>query len=232
MKKLVFLLSAACLMGTACTFAAMKAIDVPNQISYPVGWPAADSTVAAAFADQDIPETTTLYFWDESSSSYDEVYYLYGEWSDPNHVIHTAHAFYINSYDDSGTHTFYLHYSPLPSQPDYFDVTLTAGRWHFLSYAWDMGQKGCVLEQPWASQYYYLGWLYWPGNCVEDSVLTFSYNGSWSWLECNRFNDCSRKWDCTGDQLSPHFPDYWYALWFYNEQSTRTWRQYSTPGTE
>lgn len=232
MKKSVFLLSAACLVGAVCTFAATKAIEVPNEISYPVGWPAANNTVAAAFADQDIPETTTLYFWNENTSSYDEVYYLFGEWNLPNYVIRTAHAFYINSYDESGTHTFYLHHSPLPSQPNYFDVTLIPGRWHFLSYGWDMTKKGCVLEKPWASQYYSLGWLYWPGDCAVDSVLVFGYQGTWSWSQSDRFNECSRRWD-GADQLSPPFFDYWYAFWFNNTHATtRTWRQYSTPGTE
>lgn len=203
----------------------------PNE-PWPVGWPAATNTVGQAFANQVIPDGTMVYCYNEGNQSFDLITYDLGAWDNPSYLLRTGRAFYIRHTDPYG-HTFVLNYSPLPPEVEYLDIALSSGGWHFLSYGWDLPDKGCVLERPWDAYWPFVrGNLWWPGSCADDTVLTFNYDVPTQWNEWNRYSDCTRKWSPAPDLISPAFWDYWKPFWFYNNSSQRTWRQYPESETE
>jgi hypothetical protein len=205
----------------------------------PVGWPAQSAHIAIVFANQIIPEGTTIYSWSEASQNYIIVTYDFGEWSDPLHILQTARGFYIRT---PFPYEFTLNYTPLVGSV--YQVTMVPDKLYFLTYAWELGVdgfddpengEGYFLEIPWHSRYYVHPHLYWPGGCDEEQVL-WTLDGSYDHYNYV-YRPPSGQDPCTGmwgsiNMVPPYLASRWHQPFWYRNTTgfTKTWTMYSSPG--
>ena len=200
-------------------------IEVGANLNKPVGWCAAPASVSTIFANQTIPEGTILYYWNDALQQYTTITYDFGAWSNPSFQFSSGRGFYILS---PTNYTFTLNYSQRTDSS--FNIQMETGKWYWLTYAWNLGNGGSWLEEPWNSQYYGMyPHLNWPGGCNGDTVL-WTFDGTDDYHEYDRYAECSRKWYAP-DLLSPWFFSRWdQPFWYYNSTgSTRTWQQVNPP---
>jgi hypothetical protein len=216
------------------TIAATKQFLVEGEIAF--GWPAQDSTVDQIFANQSVPNSTTVYVWNVQSQSWDTTRFddIDNAWLPSNLTVQSGRGF-ILAYQGQGGHTYTFNYTPRTNGT--LSIVLDANKWHYLSYGWNFNPSGdpgdgmFALEMGWG-QYAGGKHLYWPGGCCPDNVLMYIWvsGGQLFGQEFHRWDECTRKWNNVS-YLPPPLWDFWLQpMFFYNDCETRTWVQSSTVG--